>query len=112
MLRPICLRMIDQDPIRECFTAIAPHLDERSRPPLAATEARAAGYVGIAAVSQATGVAPSTLARGSQDLAAEHPLAPGRVRPPGGGRKPPAGDGPARRAAQLELVEPTTLADP
>jgi hypothetical protein len=82
--------MIDQGPIRERFTAIAPPLDERSRRLLAATEARAAGYGGIAAVSQATGVAPSTIARGLQDLAAEDPLAPGRVRRPqaAGGRRP------------------------
>jgi len=104
--------MIDQGPIRERFTAIAPHLDERSRRLLAATEARAAGYGGIAAVSQATGVAPSTIARGLQDLAAEDPLAPGRVRRPGGGRKPLADDDPTLRADLLELVEPDTRADP
>src|SRR5947209_5566109 len=59
--------MIDREQIRERFTAISPHLDERSRRLLAATEARAEGYGGIAAVSQATGVAPSTIARGLQD---------------------------------------------
>src|SRR3569833_4172025 len=80
--------MIDREQIRERFTAISPHLDERARRLLAATEARAAGYGGIAAVSQATSVAPSTIARGLQDLEAETPLAPGRVRRPGGGRKP------------------------
>jgi hypothetical protein len=56
--------MIDHEQIRERFTALAPHLDERARRLLAATEARAAGYGGIAAVSQATGVAPSR--RGSE----------------------------------------------
>ena len=112
MLRPICLQMIDQEQIRERFTAIEPHLDERSRRLLAATEARAAGYGGIAAVSQATGVAPSTIARGVQDLAAEAPLAPGRVRRPGGGRKPLAEDDPTLRADLLALVEPDARADP
>ena len=104
--------MIDQDPIRERFTAIAPHLDERSRRLLAATEARAAGYGGIAAVSQATGVAPSTIARGLRDLAAAAPLAPGRVRRSGGGRKPLAADDPTLRADLLTLVEPDARADP
>jgi hypothetical protein len=104
--------MIDQDPIRERFTAIAPHLDERSRRLLAATEARAAGYGGIAAVSEATSVAPSTIARGLQDLAAESPLAPGRVRRAGGGRKPLAEDDPTLRADLLKLVEPEARADP
>src|SRR3954462_12884658 len=104
--------MIDREQIRERFTAIAPQLDERARRLLAATEARAAGYGGIAAVSQATGVAPSTIARGLQDLAAESPLAPGQVRRPGGGRKPLAADDPTLRADLLTLVEPDARADP
>src|SRR3954469_4470813 len=104
--------MIDHEQIRERFRVIAPHLDERARRLLAATEARAAGYGGIAAVSQATGVAPSTIARGLQDLAAESPLAPGRVRQLGGGRKPLAADDPTLRADLLKLVEPDARADP
>ncbi|MFL5285934.1 MAG: ISAzo13 family transposase, partial [Rhodopila sp.] len=104
--------MIDQEQIRERFTAVSPQLDERARRLLAATEARAAGYGGIAAVSQATGVAPSTIGRGLQDLAAEPPLAPGRVRRPGGGRKPLAADDPTLRADLLTLVEPDARADP
>ena len=104
--------MIDHAQIHERFTAIAPHLDERARRLLVATEARAAGYGGIAAVSQATGVAPSTIARGLQDLAAEPPLAPGRVRRSGGGRKPLAADDPTLRADLLKLVEPEARADP
>ena len=104
--------MIDHEQIHERFTAIAPHLDERARRLLVATEARAAGYGGIAAVSQATGVAPSTIARGLQDLAAASPLAPGRVRRAGGGRKPLAADDPTLRADLLKLVEPDARADP
>src|SRR5690348_10934344 len=52
--------MIEQDRIRKRFAVVSSQLDERARRLLAATEARAAGYGGIAAVSQATGVAPST----------------------------------------------------
>ncbi len=51
--------MIESDPIRERFMSLSPHLSERERRPFAATEARAAGYSGIAAVSAATGIAPS-----------------------------------------------------
>ena len=104
--------MIDQDRIRERFTAVSPHLDERARRLLAATEARAAGYGGIAAVSQATGLAPSTIGRGLQDLAAEPPLAPERVRRAGGGRTPLAEDDPTLRADLLKLVEPDARGDP
>jgi hypothetical protein len=104
--------MIDQGGIRERFTAVSPQLDERARRLLAATEARAAGYGGIAAVSQATGVAPSTIGRGLQDLAAETPLAAGRVRRPGGGRKPLADNDATLRADLLKLVEPDARGDP
>jgi hypothetical protein len=104
--------MIDQDRIRERFTAVSPQLDERARRLLAATEAHAAGYGGIAAVSQATGVAPSTIGRGVQDLAAETPLAPGRVRRPGGGRKTLVDSDPTLRADLLKLVEPDARGDP
>jgi hypothetical protein len=99
-------------PSAERFTAVSPQLDERTRRLLAATEARAAGYGGIAAVSQATGVAPSTIGRGLQDLAAETALAPGRVRRPGGGRKPLADNDPTLRADLLKLVEPDARGDP
>ena len=104
--------MIGQERIRERFTAVSPQLDERARRLLAATEARAVGYGGIAAVSQATGVAPSTIARGLQDLATETPLAPGQVRRSGGGRKPLADDDPTLRTDLLKLVEPDARGDP
>jgi hypothetical protein len=104
--------MIDHEQIRERFRVIAPHLDERARRLLAATEARAAAYGGIAAVSQATGVAPSTIARGLQDLAAESPLAPGQVRRAGGGRKSLIDNDPTLRVDLLTLVEPDARADP
>jgi hypothetical protein len=47
--------VIDIEPIRERFSAVAPFLDERGRR-LVAAEAFAAGYGGIAAVAMATGL--------------------------------------------------------
>jgi len=41
--------MIDSDPIHERFMSLSPHLSERERRLFVATEARAAGYGGIAA---------------------------------------------------------------
>ncbi len=104
--------MIDQEQIHERFTTLAPHLDERGLRLLAAAEARAAGYGGIAAVSQATGIAPSTIARGLQDLTAEPPLAPGRVRRAGGGRKTLVDTAPTLLSDLLKLVEPGERGDP
>ena len=80
--------MIDPAPIRDRFTALSPHLNERERRLFAATEAAAAGYGGIVAVSGATGIAVSTIGRGLKDLAEAGGLLAGRVRRAGGGRKP------------------------
>ncbi len=81
-------------PIRARFASLSPHLDERERRLLAATEARLAGYGGIAAVTRATGVAASTIGRGLRDLAAEDLLDPRRVRRRGRGTQAAHCDGP------------------
>ena len=60
--------MIDSAAITARFDALSPFLDERERRLLAASEARAAGRGGVAAVSRATGVARSTIGRGLADL--------------------------------------------
>src|SRR2546421_1251175 len=77
--------VIDIEPIRERFSAVAPFLDERGRRLVAAAEAFAAGY-GIAAVAMATGMAPSTIGRGLKELAQDEPSE--RVQRPGARRKP------------------------
>jgi hypothetical protein len=86
ILIPYVVVVIDVEPIRERFTTLASFLDERCRRLLAATEAFAAGYGGIAAVAQATGMAPSTIGRGLKELAQDNPTP--RIRRPGAGRKP------------------------
>src|ERR1700680_2428702 len=77
--------VIDIEPIRERFSAVAPFLDERGRRLVAAAEAVAAGYGGITAVAMATGIAPSTIGRGLKELAQDEPSE--RIRRPGAGRK-------------------------
>ena len=72
--------MIDTALIRQRFEAIAPFLDERGRRLVAASEAAAAGYGGIAAVAAATGVAPSTIGRGIDELSLGQDWLSGRVR--------------------------------
>jgi hypothetical protein len=91
---------------------VSPYLNERERRLLAATEASAAGYGGIAVVSEATGIAASTIGRGLKELAAEIPLAPGRVRRAGGGRKPLMATDPGLLADLMALVEPSERGDP
>src|SRR2546429_5463991 len=102
--------VIDIEPIRERFSAVAPFLDERGRRLVAAAEAFAAGYGGIAAVAMATDMAPSTIGRGLKELAQDEPSA--RVRRPGAGRKPAICKDPSLLADLEALVEPTTRGDP
>ena len=107
---PYVVVVIDVEPIRERFCTVAPFLDERGRRLVAAAEAFAAGYGGIAAVSMATGMAPSTIGRGLRELAQDEPS--GRVRRPGAGRKPAIVKDPSLRGDLEALVEPTTRGDP
>jgi hypothetical protein len=102
--------MIDIEAIRARFAELSVHLDERGRRLLAASEARVAGYGGIAAVSRATGLAASTIGRGLKDLS--NGLPPGRVRRQGGGGKPVVERDPGLLPALLSLVEPEARGDP
>src|SRR5215207_9721142 len=79
--------MVDETRLRQRFEAVRGQVDERGLRLMAAAEARAAGYGGIAAVARATGIARSTIGRGLADL--DQPaLPPGQVRRAGSGRKP------------------------
>ena len=104
--------MVNSDSISERFVALSPYLDERGRRLFAPTEASSAGYGGVAAVSRITGIAPSTIGRGQRDLTEDVNLDPGRVRRPGGGRKPRVVTDPGLLPALLALVEPTERGDP
>ena len=104
--------MIDSDGIQERHASLSSHLDERTRRLAAAAEAATAGYGGIAAVSRATGIAPSTIGRGKKDLAEKTPLAPGRIRRTGGGRKSLVEKDPALERDLLALVETDSRGDP
>ncbi len=104
--------MIDPHPIRKRFTSLSPHLNERERRLFAATEARTAGYGGIAAASAATGVAVSTIGRGLKELSVLDTLAPDRVRRPGGGRKLLVEKDATLLDDLLALVEPSERGDP
>src|SRR5712691_870962 len=102
--------MIDVDAIRQRFSAVAPFLDERGRRVVAAAEASAAGYGGIAAVSVATGIAASTIGRGLRELSEPREL--DRVRRAGGGRKTNVAKDATLLSDLGALVEPTSRGDP
>ena len=79
--------MVYPEIIRTRYAPLSTHLHKRARWLFAASEARAAGYGGVAAVSQATGIAASTIGRGLKELGSIAPLDAERIRRPGGGRK-------------------------
>src|SRR6516225_9222891 len=89
--------VIDVEPIRELFSAVAPFLDER-------------GWRLVAAAATATGLAPSTIGRGLTELAQDQPST--RIRRPGAGRKPPIVRDPILLSDLEALVEPTRRGDP
>jgi hypothetical protein len=78
----------DEVAIGEKFRVLAGELNERQRRLWAASEARVAGRGGIAATARATGISVPTIRKGIAELQAGERLEPGRVRRPGGGRKP------------------------
>lgn len=94
------------------YKALAAELDERARRIWAATEAKAAGRGGIVLVSRATGISVSTIARGLKELEAGETAEPGRVRRPGGGRRPLLESDPTLLLDLEGLVEPTASGDP
>jgi Rhodopirellula transposase DDE domain len=104
--------MIDEAAIRLRYEALRPVLDEQGRRRFASAEARAAGHGGVSAVARITGIARSTIGRGLTELREAGAPPPGRVRRPGGGRKPLSVTDPSLLDDLRRLVEPTTRGDP
>jgi hypothetical protein len=104
--------VIDRAAIKTRFAALEPILDERGRRLFAASEARAAGRGGIAAVSQATGIARSTIGRGLSDLRSGVVMCSTRVRRRGGSSKPATESQPGLLEALNELVQSSIRGDP
>ena len=93
------------------YAVLRPYLDERQRRLLLGAEAAELGRGGIKAVALATGVHPDTVAKGARELGGGVEPA-GRVRVPGGGRKPATENDPGLAPALRTLVDPQTRGDP
>src|ERR1700730_8742462 len=106
---PYVVVVIDIEPIRERFSAVAPFLDERGRRLVAAGGGRCPGG-GRGAVAVGTGVAPSTIGRGLKELAQDEPSE--RIRRLGAGRKKTISKDPTLLSDLEALVEPATRGDP
>jgi Rhodopirellula transposase DDE domain len=104
------------DQIESKYRALASVLDERARRHWAATEARAYGWGGVSAVSDATGMSPNTIRKGLAEIA-QWPDVRGaevgtRLRKPGGGRKRLSETDPQLSVEIDRLVAPLTRGDP
>jgi hypothetical protein len=97
--------------LRDKFSSIWPHLNERARRMVAASEAVGLGYGGISMVSRACGLSRVTITKGIQELHAE-PMAAGRIRRPGAGRPKLTDVDPSLPEALETLVEPLARGDP
>jgi hypothetical protein len=111
MFHGILVAMATLKELRRKFSEIWPHLDERARRLVAATEARQLGHGGVARVSRACGLSRLTVAKGIRELAAP-PLPPGRIRRPGAGRPRLTVQDPALPGRLEALVEPLARGDP
>lgn len=93
------------------YDALLPLLDERTRRVWAASESRALGYGGDAAVSAATGISRAVIRSGRGEL--ERGLeATNRIRLPGAGRPRKTEDMPGVLDALDKLIDPVTRGDP
>ena len=110
-MRVIDSGMVDLEGIRRRWEADGSKRDERGRRVFAASETRAAGWGGLAAVSAITGLARSTIGRGLKDLDAP-PLPSNRVRREGGGPRSLTERDSTLLGDLERLVEPATRGDP
>ena len=98
------------------YRSLASVLDERARRHWAAAEARAYGWGGVSAVSEATGMSPNTIRKGLTELSAREsaPIAgvSSRLRRAGGGRKRLTETDPRLGQELDHLVSPLTRGDP
>jgi hypothetical protein len=94
------------------FRSVWPLLDERTRRLMAANEAMALGHGGVSLVQRASGLSRKAISKGMQEIRSGEPLAPGRIRRPGAGRKPITESDPGMLGVLEELLDLQTRGDP
>jgi hypothetical protein len=112
-----CMENSTVQAINAKYTSLDSVLDERARRLWAAVEARAIGRGGITRVAEATGLSRVTIRVGLKELDPPSTLpgrepATGRLRRPGGGRKPLVDQDPVLLRDLETLVDPVTRGDP
>ena len=98
--------------LKRKFRPAWPHLDERTRRIMAATEAVSLGYGGVSLVSRACGLSRKAIRKGIVELQARGKPMVGRVRRPGAGRKSLTESDPTLVATLEALIDEQTRGDP
>jgi hypothetical protein len=93
------------------FRALWPHLDERARRLTAATEAKVLGYGGVTLVHRACGLSRKAIRKGIREIEARITFE-GRIRRPGGGRKPITQSDPQLLHRLEAIIDEQTRGDP
>ena len=105
-------KMSFEETVNKKYRLLLPELTEQGRRLFAGIEASEEGWGGVSAVSRATGLSRTTVARGIRDFKDPQRLASGRVRKDGGGRKKKTKVDPTLKKDLQALIEPYTRGDP
>jgi hypothetical protein len=98
--------------LRAKFHSVWPLLDERTRRLMAASEAQALGYGGVSLVRLACGLSRKAIAKGLREIEEGSAPGGGRIRRPGGGRKPITVSDPRLVETLEAMIEDQTRGDP
>ena len=105
-------KMIDVAAIKMRYEGVSLPSKRTFPSPVRGERGKTAGRGGLAAVYRATGIASSTIGRGLSDLRNAHGPLIGRIRRPGGGRKPKTETEPGLVEALGDLVQSAIRGDP
>ena len=98
--------------LKRKFRPAWPHLDERTRRIMAATEAMSLGYGGVCLVSRACGLSRKAIRKGIRELEGRGKPLVGRIRRPGAGRKSITQSDPRLVQTLEALIDEQTRGDP
>jgi Rhodopirellula transposase DDE domain len=98
--------------LKRKFRSAWPHLDERTRRIMAASEAMSLGYGGVSVVGRACGLSRKAISKGIRELQAKGKPLLGRIRRPGGGRKSLTQCDPHLVQTLERLIDEQTRGDP
>ena len=104
--------MMSLTDLKRKFRAAWPHLDERTRRIMAATEAMSLGYGGVSLVSRACGLSRKAIRKGIGELGSRGKPLVERIRRPGAGRKSITQSDPRLIQTLETLIDAQTRGDP